>query len=316
MKKYELLKDKLKGVLVVTTTPFFENQELDEEGLRKMVRFLVDSGIRKGQGVLVPAGSTGECPMLTNEERKRIFTIVKEEAQEIVPVLGGCNHCDTREVIKLVHYAEEAHLDGVMISPPYYWKPDEKTILTHYKAIAKETDLGIMFYNNWFASQIDIPVKTMLKIVEEVPKVVALKENTPYIAKFTEMNKALGERIVIINGAGEPHEPFAAFMGAKGFISGIACVIPRTCLSIYQEEAKENFQKAKEIVDYITPLIDFFVKGDHDSDYILRIKAVMNFLGLPGGFPRLPFETAPKKDIDKARKIIQGLELSEIWKNN
>lgn len=315
--KDKALKDRIKGVVVVMVTPFREDYELDEEGLRRLTKFLVESGIKEGMGVLVPAGSTGECPMLTLEERKRIFAIVKEEAGNAVPILGGCNHCDTREVIKLARYAEEIGLDGIMVSPPYYWRPDEKIILTHYKAIAEETSLGIMVYNNWFASQFDIPVRTMAKLVEEVPNIVALKENTPFIAKFAEMVRVLGDRIAIINGAGEPHEPYAALMSAKGFVSGIACIIPRTCLSIYRAEAAKDYEGAKRIVDRIAPLIDFFTRGDHEADYILRIKAVMNSLGLPGGSPRLPFtpvsEEVRVKGAEILSKLLEEENLVESW---
>jgi len=66
------LKEKMKGVVVVMTTPFKSNFELDEEGVRKQTRFLIDNGIKTGSGVLVPTGSTGECPMLTDEERRRV----------------------------------------------------------------------------------------------------------------------------------------------------------------------------------------------------------------------------------------------------
>lgn len=313
MNSYQKLKERIKGVVVVMVTPFLENSEIDEKGLRKLTRFLVESGIREGQGVLVPTGSTGECPMLSAEERKEIFAIVKEEAGNEVPVLGGCNHCDTREVIKMVHYAEEVGLDGVMISPPYYWKPNEQILLNHFKAVAQESGLGIMVYNNWFASQWDIPVETVEKLVEEVPSVVALKENTPFIAKFAEMARKLGGRIAIINGAGEPHEPYAGLMGARGFVSGIACVIPQTCLAIYQAESSGDFFKAKEIVDCIAPLVGFFVKGNHDADYILRIKAVMNLLGLPGGLPRLPLLPASQETAREGLKILERLDLKEIW---
>ena len=313
MNSYETLKERTKGVVVVMTTPFREDHSLDEEGLRRLTRFLLDSGLREGNGVLVPAGSTGECPMLTDEERKTIFKIVKEEAGNTIPVVGGCNHTDTRTVIKLVHYAEEAGLDGVMVSPPYYWKPNEEIVLTHYKAIAKETQMGIMVYNNWFASQWDIPVETMVRLAEEIPSIVVLKENTPSIAKFADMVRVLGERISIINGAGEPHEPYAALMGAQGFVSGIACVIPQTCLSIYQAEVDGDYQRAKEIVNRIVPLTDFFTKGEHDADFILRIKAIMNLLGLPGGFPRLPLLPVSQEITLKGREIIEKLNLQELW---
>ena len=315
MSRFKDLNDKIRGVLVVMITPFKEDYELDEDGLRRLTRFLIDSGIKEGKGVLVPAGSTGECPMLTDEERKRIFKIVKDEAKDTVPVIGGCNHTDTRTVIKLVHYAEEAGLDGVMISPPYYWKPSEKIILNHYKAIARETELGIMVYNNWFASQLDIPVETMVRLVDEVPNIVALKDNSPYISKLAKMIETLGERISIVNGAGEPHEPYASLMGSRGFVTGEACIIPKTCLSIYEAEVKEDYQRAKEILRQAKPLLDYILDaGDSGADYIVKIKAGLNILGLPGGIPRLPLSPADESTKNRLRKLLEEYPLPEPWK--
>ncbi len=315
MSRFKDLKDKIRGVVVVMITPFKEDYELDEDGLRRLTRFLIDSGIKEGKGVLVPAGSTGECPMLTDEERERIFKIVKDEAKDTVPVIGGCNHTDTRTVIKLVHYAEEAGLDGVMISPPYYWKPSEKIILNHYKAIARETELGIMVYNNWFASQLDIPVETMVRLVDEVPNIVALKDNSPYISKLAKMIETLGERISIVNGAGEPHEPYASLMGSRGFVTGEACIIPKTCLSIYEAEVKEDYQRAKEILRQAKPLLDYILDaGDSGADYIVKIKAGLNILGLPGGIPRLPLSPADESTKNRLRKLLEEYPLPEPWK--
>lgn len=315
MQKFEVLKEKIRGVVVVMITPFKENYELDEDGIRKLTRFLIDSGIKEGKGVLVPAGSTGECAMLTDEERKRIFQIVKDEAKNEVPVVGGCNHTDTRTVIKLVHYAEEAGLDGVMISPPYYWKPDEKMILTHYKAIAKETSLGIMVYNNWFASQLDIPVDLMVKLVDEVPNIVALKDNCNIIDKLAKMIEVLGDRISIVNGAGEPHEPYAALMGAQGFVTGEACVIPKTCVAIYEAEEKKDWDKAKELLKKSSIVWNYLLSGSHIADYIVRVKAALNILGLPGGVPRLPLLPATEEEKEELKRLLGKFELPELWKN-
>ncbi len=313
MVKPQELREKIKGVVVVMITPFKENYELDEEGLRKLTRFLIDSGIKEGTGVLVPAGSTGECPMLTDEERGKIFKIVKEEAGDEVPVLGGCNHTDTRTVIKLAHYAEEAGLDGVMISPPYYWKPNEEMLLAHYKAIAEEINLGIMVYNNWFASQLDIPLETLIKLVNEVPQIVALKDNTPYIEKFGKTVEALGDKITILNGAGEVHEPYAAQMGAKGFVTGEACVVPQTCISIYKAEEKGDYDEAKRILKEASDLLNFLLGGEHIASYIARIKATLNVLNLPGGIPRLPLLPADEKIVEKAKELVKNYKLPELW---
>jgi 4-hydroxy-tetrahydrodipicolinate synthase len=295
----EELKEKIRGVLVAMTTPFSSDFELDEAGLRKQTRFLIESGIEKGKGGLVPTGTTGECPMLTDEERGRIFKIVVEETKGKAPVVAGCNHTDTRTVIKLAKYAKEAGADGLMISPPYYWAPSEEIILNHYKTICKETDLGIMVYNNWFATQVDISTETMSKLAE-LPNIVALKENTPYIEKFGKILDALGNKIVIFNGAGEPHEPHAFLMGAKGFVTGVANFIPKTLLEMYQAEREGEYVKAREIHRKITPLVDFIVGGESSADSVTRIKAAMKLVGIPAGPPRpplIPLNEAYKKEL-------------------
>lgn len=310
--KPEELREKICGVVVVMTTPFKSDFELDEEGLRKQTRFLLESGIKEGTGVLVPTGSTGECPMLTDEERGKIFKIVVEEAKGKVPVVVGCNHTDTRRVIRLAKYAEEAGADGLMISPPYYWAPSEEIVLNHYKNICKETNLGIMVYNNWFASQVDIPVETMSKLAE-LPNIVALKENTPYIEKFDKMVEVLGDRIAIVDGFGERHEPYISLMGAKGFVAGVANFIPKTMLEIYKAEKEGEYGKARDIHRKITPLLDFIFGGKSSADYIARTKAAMELVGIPAGPPRPPLIPLDEDSKEELKKLLVETELFDKY---
>lgn len=306
--KPEELKEKLQGVLVAMTTPFKSDFELDEAGLRKQTHFLMDSGIEEGKGALVSTGTNGECPMLTDEERGRIFKIVVEETKGKAPVVAGCNHTDTRAVIKLAKYAKEAGADGLMISPPYYWAPSEEIILNHYKTICKETDLGIMVYNNWFATQIDVSIETMSKLAE-LPNIVALKENTPYIEKFHKIVDALGNKIAIVNGAGEPHEPYASLMGAQGFVTGLANFIPKTLLKIYRAERKGDYVKARNIHRKITPLLDFILGGESSADSIARIKAAMELVGIPAGPPRPPLISLDEACKKELKELLTKTEL-------
>jgi 4-hydroxy-tetrahydrodipicolinate synthase len=311
--KYDELRDKIRGVVVPLITPFKSNQEIDEDGLRKLTRYLIDNGVTTGYGTLIVTGSSGECPMLTDEERKREFEIVKDEAKNDVPILGGCNHTDPRTVIKLAKYAEEAGLDGLMISPPYYWKPSEEMILAHYETIVKGTKMGIMVYNNWFASQVDIPVETMVKLVKEIPQIVAIKDNSIVLSKLARMVKTLGDRITVLNGSGEPHEPYAALMGAKGYVTAEACLIPRTCVDIYKAELKGDYKKALDILDKASTLLDFLLGGENGTDYLVRIKAGMNLVGLPGGITRLPIPPADDNIKGQLRKILDKYPLPESW---
>ena len=314
MKNLEALKNATKGVLVPIMTPFKENQEIDISGIKKLTRFLIDNGVVKGKGALILTGSSGECPLLSTEERIMIFNLVKEEAKDEVTLFGGCNHSNTREVIELVNAAEKAGLDGVMISPTYYWKPTDEEILTHYKAIAAKTNMGIMVYNNWFASQYDLSLDIIKKLVNEVPHIISLKENTTNLAKFAKVTDAVGDKIAVLNGNGPPNEPWTSYMGAKGFITAEACVIPRTFVGIYEAEVNNDYEKAKKLLKMAAPLLDFIFGGiPFGPDYIRRIKASMNFVGLPGGIPRLPLMPVDNEFKDVIKKIIQSCELDEVW---
>lgn len=317
MMKPEELKEKLKGVLVVMTTPFKSNFELDEEGLRKHTKFLIENGIENDTGCLIPTGSTGECPMLSVEERKRVLEIVLDEARGKVLVIAGCNHTDTRKVIELCQYAEEAGADGVMVSPPYYWRPSEMIIIKHYESIAKSIGLGILIYNNWFATQVDISVETIIKLAE-IKNIIGIKENTPSLAKLYKVVASVGEKISVCNGNGEIHEPSAYIVGVKGFVSGIANFLPQLSVDLYKAEKEGDYAKAKDIYLKLAPLLDLMYGPSASAgQYISYIKAAMQMLGLPAGPPRpplLPLTLEEKQQLkDLLDKLVPHLTVDRPW---
>lgn len=99
----------------------------------------------------------------------------------------------------------------------------------------------------------------LANLVDEVPQLVALKDNTSYIEKFARTVKVLGRKISVLNGPEEPQEPYISQMGAKGFVTGEACLIPKTCLKIYEEEVNGNNEYANEILDEAFPLPNFLL---------------------------------------------------------
>ena len=312
--KPEELKEKLVGVQIVMPTPFKENYELDKEGLRKLTRFLIDRGIKEGEGVLIPAGSTGECPMLDDDERKEVFKIVTEEANGEVPVVVGCNHTDTRTVIKLAKYAQEIGASGVMINPPYYFKPSHEVIMNHYSAVAKEIDIGIMIYNNWFVTQTDISVQTLEKLAQ-IPNIIAIKENSPALEKVEEVYYRLGDKINVISGNGDLHEPYLGYLGLPGFVSAFASFMPEKLLEIYRLTKKGEYNKARDAHRKLMPLWDFYKSDDvskYDSaKFIIYLKEIMNYLGLPAGPVRLPLVSLTIEEREKAITVLKQLGLDK-----
>lgn len=289
------LKESIEGVAVVMTTAFTDHFELDEEGIREQTRFIIENGVVYGTGVLVPAASTSEFPMLTVAEYHKAIQIVKEEAGDKVPVVAGCCHTSTHTVIKMAQLAKEAKADGLMVSPPYYWKPSDETILAHFRAVSEATDLGIMVYNNWFATQVDIPLGTLVQLAD-IPEVVSLKDNTLNMTKFINTADALGEKLTIFNGMGLAREPACAFAGAKGFVSGLANLLPKINVDIYLAEKSGDYHKAKKLVKGLTPLMDIIAGGKDGLENIGRLKAAMQMAGIPSGPGRPPI-VPPNEDI-------------------
>ena len=131
------------GVGTAIVTPFTSTLTLDEDGVRRLARRQIDEGVH----FLVPCGTTGESPTLSEEERTRIVQICVEEARGKVPVLAGAGGYDTREVIHAARQMERAGANGLLSVTPYYNKPTPDGLIQHYKAIAESTSLPIIVYN-------------------------------------------------------------------------------------------------------------------------------------------------------------------------
>lgn len=308
------LKEILKGVVVVMITPFDDQLNVEIPSLRNQVRLLVDNGLKQGFGVLVTTGSTGECPMLSEGERKKILEVVIEEARGEVPVVAGCNHLSAMTVTELVRHAESVGASGVMVSPPYYWAPSERVILEHYKTVAKATNLGILVYNNYFATQVDISLATIKKLIQ-IDNIVALKENTPLMGKLVQVVEAVGDKVTVISGCGERNEPYASLIGVKGFVSSLANFAPKIALNMYKAESAGEYKKAKEINSKLMPLFKvIWWRGDDgdSSRYISYIKEAMKMLGIISHSsvrpPILPINKEEKQKLKDQLEIMGLLE--------
>src|SRR6185295_10393862 len=131
------------GVGTALVTPFVKGGALDEAGVRRLARRQIDEGVH----FLVPCGTTGESPTLSEAERVRVVELVVEEAAGKVPVLAGAGGYDTREVIHMAALMARAGATGLLSVTPYYNKPTQEGLYQHFKAIAESTPLPIVLYN-------------------------------------------------------------------------------------------------------------------------------------------------------------------------
>jgi len=317
----ELLSRKLSEGVVqcIVATPFSEkDQEIDFEGLRENVRFLVDKC--KGKPlVLTPTGSTSEFYTLSPEEREKVVKTVVDEVNGELIVIAGAAHSGTKRTADMCKMAEDLGADGVMVVMPYYHIPNEEGLYQHYKAIAEKIDIGIQVYNNPFTSKCYIKPVLMNRIAD-VPGIVAVKENTKNLEMFYSHMQLAGKKIPILCGLGEFYFALEALLGSPGFISSTANYAPMIPLELLSAAKKKDFRKVMEIIETLRPLEGFHEKvaaahapactetgGADTYMYIGVMKEAMSLVGLCGGVPRLPLlniNEAEKRELDEVLKKV------------
>lgn len=317
--RVESLKEFLmKGaVLVVQMTPFTKDDEVDVEGLRENTKYLIN--ISNGRPLaLVPCGSNGEFYAMKEDEIKKVIKVVVEEAGGKLPVIAGTGAAGTKIAVELSKYSQDVGADGVQVVLPYYHVPDEEGMYLHYKKIAEAVDIGVMIYNNPSVSKVYVR-PTLMRRLAEIPNIVGVKENTPFIDMFYQQVKAVGHKIPIVQGRGEWWYAATLPYGAKGFVSGLANFMPEFSLELLKAGSEGDWKKVHELVRRLEPLDEFIVKmrekygpstsvlqPPYATSYIYMSvrKAAMDLIGLKGGRMRLPLVDLKDEDRAELEKVL------------
>ena len=201
------------GCGTALVTPFTREGAVDEAGVRRLARRQIDAGIH----FLVPCGTTGESPTLTEDERVRVVQLVVEEAAGRVPVLAGAGGYDTKEVIHSARRMKQAGAGGILSVTPYYNKPTPEGLFQHYSAIAGEVGLPIVVYNVPGRTGCNVDVATLVRL-SGVPGIVAVKEASGNITQMVEICGAVPKDFLVLSGDDALTLPLMA-VGGHGLIS-------------------------------------------------------------------------------------------------
>jgi dihydrodipicolinate synthase/N-acetylneuraminate lyase len=305
---YKELKKYYIGVVVTPITPFKQsNFDLDGDAWRKFIRFLIDTGIKKGEGVIVGQSSTGEFDAMSVDERKTAMEIAVDEAKDEVPFIAGINSTDPKISIELAKHAEQIGAAGLMFGPPYYDAPTADEIVTFYKMVADATNLGICIYNNYFATQADITLEILEKLVNEVDTIIGIKEPVADFEKIEHEIKLFGDRINILTGRGDSFEPYGSLLGVKGFVAyAYVNFLPQVAVEIWEDIKRRDWLKAKELEDRIYKVRSFMFKQPR-VHYVSRAKAGMELMGLNGGTVRPFRHPISSEEKEQLKSILKEL---------
>ena len=213
----------LRGTFTAIVTPFTpDGEHVDFAALDA----LVEAQIAGGVSGLVPCGTTGEAPTLSEEEQVQVIERVVQVAKRRVAVLAGTGSFSTKKTIAASKAAMAAGADGVMLVMPYYSKPSQEGLRQHVLAVAKAVPAPIVLYNIPSRCIIDLSAETTARICEAAPNVVGLKDATGNVLRCQELSRMLGDRLAILCGDDGLTVPMMS-VGATGVISVTSNVRPR-----------------------------------------------------------------------------------------
>ncbi|MCR8928976.1 4-hydroxy-tetrahydrodipicolinate synthase [Priestia megaterium] len=282
-------------VLTAMVTPFDQNGEIDFNATKTLVEHLITNGTDG----LVVAGTTGESPTLTTEEKIELFKCVVEAAAGRVHVIAGTGSNNTQASISLTKLAEETGVDGIMLVAPYYNKPSQEGLYQHFKTIAESTSLPVMLYNIPGRSIVNISVETIVRL-SEIPNVVSIKEASGNLDAMAEIISKTPSDFTLYSGDDGLTIPVLA-IGGTGVISVASHIIGNDMQEMINAFKNGDVQKAAATHRNLLPIMRALFIAPSPSP----VKAALNLSGIQVGGVRLPMVPLSNKEQSALEEVLQ-----------
>lgn len=265
-------------VSTAMVTPFDSKGNVDFNKTTQLVNYLISHGTDS----LVIAGTTGESPTLSTEEKLALFRHVVKVVDGRVPVIAGTGSNNTYGSIELTKKAEEAGVDAVMLVAPYYNKPNQEGLYLHFKAIAESTKLPVMIYNIPGRAVVNISVETVVELAK-IPNIVAVKEASGNLDAMAEIIANTPDDFELYSGDDGLTLPVLA-IGGKGIVSVASHVVGLEMKDMISLFEMGQTKEAARMHRRLLPLM----KGLFAAPSPAPVKTALQLTGLDVGSVRLP----------------------------
>jgi len=289
----------LRGCGTALVTPFNEDLSIDEDALRSFVDFQISEGIN----FLVPCGTTGESPTLTDAEHRRVVEIVAQQARGRVPIIAGAGGNDTAHVIKLARECERLGVDGLLSVTPYYNKPTQEGLYQHFKAIAEATSLPIILYNVPPRTYVNILPETIVRLAA-IPNIVGVKEASGDISQIAEIINRVSPEFKVFSGDDSMTLPLIA-VGGVGLISVASNEAPAHMTALTRACIDNCWDEARRLNRQMWALM----KTNFIETSPGPVKAAVAMMGKIKEVYRLPMVPVKPETKDKLREVLVELKL-------
>lgn len=286
------------SISTAMATPFDKNGNIDFQKTTQLVDYLINNG----SDSLVVAGTTGESPTLTSEEKMALLKHVVQAAGGRVPVIAGTGSNNTKDSIDLTKKAEAAGADAIMLVAPYYNKPSQEGMYQHFKTIAASTKLPVMIYN--------VPGRTVVSIspaviarLAELPNVVAVKEASGDLEAMAEIISSTPEDFAVYSGDDGLTLPALA-IGGRGVVSVASHIIGNEMQEMISAFRSGETLRSGAIHRKLLPVMQQLFKAPSPAP----VKTALQLRGLDVGPVRLPLLALTESERNELIAVLSKLK--------
>src|ERR1700728_1126715 len=290
----------LRGCGTALVTPFSQDGGIDENALRSLVAWQVESGI----DFLVPCGTTGETPTLNHDEWLQVIDTTVEVGARRVPIVAGATSNSTRDAVeKAKEVAVRPGVDAILTASPYYNKPTQEGQYRHFRAIAEAVDKPIILYNVPGRTGANIEPATLARLAE-VPNIAGVKEASGNMTQIAEALNLVPDHFIVLSGDDAVTLPVIA-LGGVGVVSVASNEIPHEMASLTRAALDNDWATARTIHrKYLALMQANFIESSP-----LPVKAVLAMMGKIEENYRLPLLPMRRDTRSKLQKVVTEIGL-------
>lgn len=287
------------GSIVAIVTPFSRGK-VDESALQKLVEFQIDNGTHG----IVACGTTGESPTLSHEEHEHVIELIVKMVKGRVPVIAGTGSNSTDEAIRLTRFAKKVGADGSLLVVPYYNKPTQDGLYSHFAGIADKVDIPIILYNVPGRTGVSLSPQTTAKLASSCKNIVGIKDATGSVQTASKTLALTGLEFTLLSGEDAINFPILS-VGGRGFITVTANIAPKEVADLYNYYKKGKIDKARDLHYKLLELNEIlFIESNP-----IPVKTALHLMGMVKNEFRLPLSKMAKDNLAALKKSLKSYKL-------
>jgi 4-hydroxy-tetrahydrodipicolinate synthase len=292
--------EEIQGIVPPMTTPFRDDDTIDENALRAETRYMID--VARVHGLAV-CGSTGEGHTLTTEETRRISQIVVREAGGRIPIITGIITDSTASAIERGRAVADLGVAALQVTPPHYlFRPDDDAMLRHFESLARGTRIPILIYN--VVPWAYLSPQLLTRIITSVEGVVGVKQSAGDMKMLADLLLLLGNRGRIMSAVDALLYP-SFTLGAHGAIAAVLTAVPTLVVQLWDAVLAGNHKSALGLHEKILRVWNAI----NADNLPANTKTCQMLQGRPAGVPRPPMPASSPAQVAAAKAALQAAGL-------